>query len=63
MNPSTVRKLYHRTLKEANINGRASNGQSRVHDLRHNFAIHTLENLQTIFAQAPDHDIHQLYKK
>ena len=45
MNPSTVRKLYHRTLKEANINGRASNGQSRVHDLRHNFAIHTLENV------------------
>ena len=45
MNPGTVRKLYHRTLKEAGIDGRASNGQSRIHDLRHNFAIHTLENV------------------
>lgn len=44
MNPRTVRKLYHRTLKEAGIDGRASNGQSRIHDLRHNFAIHSLEN-------------------
>lgn len=44
MNPETVRKLYHRTIKEAGIDGRASNGQSRVHDLRHNFAIHSLEN-------------------
>lgn len=44
MNPSTVRKLYHRTIKKAGIDGRASNGQSRIHDLRHNFAIHSLEN-------------------
>lgn len=45
MNPKTVRKLYHRTLKEASIDARTSNGQSIVRDLRHDFAIHTLENV------------------
>ena len=44
LNEKEMNKELYFFLKEAGIDGRASNGQSRIHDLRHNFAIHSLEN-------------------